>query len=285
MVLDGRSYVYGNPDQRYKFTGKERDAESGYDYFGARYYDSRIGRFTSVDRRAEKYPMLSSYHYASNNPLVFVDIHGDSVASFDNATGSFLRFEDDGKTEWSGRTVSYSGKGEMTVHNSFSFNDPSADITGIKNGVITRVVFVSDGLVDAMIARSGVNGDMGFIERYQFAKENSTSGGTMDYAVRGVMIYGDLSKNQFSVAQSTAYNLGDFGNYVWGAAMRTLGIGVGDALMGAQYNNFANGYLRGTDQTSLFDFGPGTYGRPGLLDDWADQRAIYNGFFRKGVFR
>ncbi len=33
----------------YRFTGKERDAETGLDYFGARYHGSAIGRFTSVD--------------------------------------------------------------------------------------------------------------------------------------------------------------------------------------------------------------------------------------------
>jgi RHS repeat-associated protein len=35
--------------QRYKFTGKERDSESGLDNFGARYYSSSLGRFLSVD--------------------------------------------------------------------------------------------------------------------------------------------------------------------------------------------------------------------------------------------
>ena len=33
----------------HRFTGKERDSESGLDYFGARYYGSALGRFTSVD--------------------------------------------------------------------------------------------------------------------------------------------------------------------------------------------------------------------------------------------
>jgi hypothetical protein len=33
----------------YKFTGKERDTETGLDYFGARYYSQNIGRFASVD--------------------------------------------------------------------------------------------------------------------------------------------------------------------------------------------------------------------------------------------
>src|SRR4029450_8490037 len=41
----------GNPAgaQPRRFTGKERDQETGLDYFGARYYGSRIARFTTVD--------------------------------------------------------------------------------------------------------------------------------------------------------------------------------------------------------------------------------------------
>jgi RHS repeat-associated protein len=59
-----------------QFTGKERDAETGLDYFGARYMSAAQGRFTSPD------PLLSSAHIASpqswnrysytlNNPLRF----------------------------------------------------------------------------------------------------------------------------------------------------------------------------------------------------------------------
>lgn len=78
--MDNRSASFGNPDTRYKFTGKERDVETGYDYFGARYYDSRIGRFMALDRFAEKFPNLSTYQYAANNPILFIDVNGDSVS-------------------------------------------------------------------------------------------------------------------------------------------------------------------------------------------------------------
>ncbi len=64
-----------------KFTGKEWDDEYGvnWNYLGARYYDSQIGRFPSVDRFADKYPSLTPYQYAANNPLKFIDINGDSL--------------------------------------------------------------------------------------------------------------------------------------------------------------------------------------------------------------
>jgi RHS repeat-associated protein len=61
---------------KYKFTEKERDTETGYDYFGARFYDSRLGRWLSVDPLADKYPGWSPYNYCLNNPLKYVDPDG-----------------------------------------------------------------------------------------------------------------------------------------------------------------------------------------------------------------
>jgi RHS repeat-associated protein len=66
---------------QYRFTGKERDAESGNDYFGARYYSSAMGRFMSPD------PLLNSghpkdpqswnrYSYTRNNPMRRIDPTG-----------------------------------------------------------------------------------------------------------------------------------------------------------------------------------------------------------------
>ena len=67
-------------------TGKERDAESGNDYFGARYYASSMGRFLSPDWSAKIEPVpyskldnpqtLNLYAYVGNNPLSRVDPTG-----------------------------------------------------------------------------------------------------------------------------------------------------------------------------------------------------------------
>jgi RHS repeat-associated protein len=73
------------------FTGKERDTESGNDYFGARYYASSMGRFLSPDWSATAEPVpyakltspqsLNLYAYAGNNPLGNVDVDGHNWKS------------------------------------------------------------------------------------------------------------------------------------------------------------------------------------------------------------
>ncbi|HEU0228233.1 MAG TPA: RHS repeat-associated core domain-containing protein [Arachidicoccus soli] len=76
MTLTGRSTNIAYLNAKYKFTGKERDTETGYDYFGARYYDGRIGKWMQVDPLSEKYFEISPYTYARNNPLVLIDPKG-----------------------------------------------------------------------------------------------------------------------------------------------------------------------------------------------------------------
>jgi RHS repeat-associated protein len=63
------------------FTGKERDQESGFDYFGARYYGSALGRFTSADPGNASVHRVNpqswnAYSYSLNRPLSLVDPNG-----------------------------------------------------------------------------------------------------------------------------------------------------------------------------------------------------------------
>jgi RHS repeat-associated protein len=78
-----------------RFTGKERDSESGLDDFDARYYSSSMGRFMSPDWSAA--PMgvpyadfgnpqsLNLYGYVKNNPLTFTDPDGHCCAPYELA--------------------------------------------------------------------------------------------------------------------------------------------------------------------------------------------------------
>jgi len=71
-------------------TGKERDTESGNDYFMARYYSSAMGRFMSPDWSVQVEPVpyatmddpqsLNLYAYVGNNPLTRRDLDGHVIA-------------------------------------------------------------------------------------------------------------------------------------------------------------------------------------------------------------
>jgi len=63
----------------YTFSGKEKDAETGYGYFGARYYDSGLSIWLSVDPMSDKYPSMSPYNYCANNPVILVDPDGRDI--------------------------------------------------------------------------------------------------------------------------------------------------------------------------------------------------------------
>jgi RHS repeat-associated protein len=105
-------------DQNYKFTGKERDTESGLDYFVARYYGSNLGRFMTPDPllttlRSENPQTLNRYAYTLNNPLRYTDPTGAyeedvheqlttvlaQAAGFDENTASQIGRADQGVDE------------------------------------------------------------------------------------------------------------------------------------------------------------------------------------------
>jgi RHS repeat-associated protein len=83
-----------------RFTGKERDSETGLDYFGARYYSAPVARFTTVDPVYSWKDSLADpqrwnrYAYGRNNPLRYVDPDGKDVVlvARNNAGGGFTNF-------------------------------------------------------------------------------------------------------------------------------------------------------------------------------------------------
>ena len=66
--------------ERFRFTGKEKDKETGYGYFGARYMDHELmTMWLSVDPMADKYPSISPYAYCAWNPVKLVDPDGKEI--------------------------------------------------------------------------------------------------------------------------------------------------------------------------------------------------------------
>lgn len=83
LITDGQAQTTYNRSSGFaqKFTGKERDGESGLDYFGARYYAASLGRFTGsdapfTDQNPASPQSWNLYAYVRNNPLASVDDDG-----------------------------------------------------------------------------------------------------------------------------------------------------------------------------------------------------------------
>ena len=74
--LEKRSTTWNS---RYTFSGKERDGETGYSYFGARYYSSDYSIWLSVDPLSDKYLSMSPYMYCGGNPVRLVDVDGREI--------------------------------------------------------------------------------------------------------------------------------------------------------------------------------------------------------------
>jgi len=93
MGMDGRTQSAGG--YRWGFNGMEKYDDwqgegNAYD-FGARVYDSRLGRWMAVDPLAEQYPSFSPYISFLNNPLAFIDPDGRVVVWANAETEEFVR--------------------------------------------------------------------------------------------------------------------------------------------------------------------------------------------------
>ncbi len=108
-----------------RYTGKERDAESGLDYFGARYYGSALGRFTSPDPLGGNLinpQSLNRYAYVLNNPLSFTDPTGMYVCKDTAKCDS-----DHDKAFEASRQADLKSKDTNVVRAASAYGDPTKD--------------------------------------------------------------------------------------------------------------------------------------------------------------
>jgi len=123
----GEPYINQHPygySERFTFTGKERDEETGYGYFGARYMDHELmTMWLSVDPMADKYPNISPYAYCAWNPVKLVDPDGNEAMTNDdwyksttkNSNGDYSVF-------WSpenAQTISVNGETYTNIGSSY----------------------------------------------------------------------------------------------------------------------------------------------------------------------
>jgi len=112
----------------YKFSGKEKDDETGFDYFGARYYDSDVSVWLSVDPLADQRSWVSPYSYCQNNPIGKVDPTGAFDTNLEDAAGNQIEHIEDG----SNAVLRQTGTG-TNLHYEFNRYDESQNGTNAVN--------------------------------------------------------------------------------------------------------------------------------------------------------
>jgi RHS repeat-associated protein len=131
----GQGYSVSD-DTRQKFTSKGRDTESSLDYYGARYYSSPQGRFTSADSVAgfrSNPQSFNLYSYTLGNPLKYVDPTGHDAADADEEPEQPAQEKKKPKVVV---VVFYGGNPFDSTHNTLKNVQPGGSTYGLGEEVI-----------------------------------------------------------------------------------------------------------------------------------------------------
>ena len=237
-----------------------------YDY-GARQQDPAVGMFTSMDPLCEKYYNISPYSYCAGNPIRYVDPTGCDTLSFLMGENNYAAFQKRVKAKGDDVGRIYDADGNILY--TFNFASPddaehfyieksdadydNSDDKDKMYGVQVYTIKQMEKFLDKVPAILRFTG----IWNYVFAAFQSKDG-KMDF----VNDLQDKPKSYLPLDGSDiAHNPFNFGNYIWGMAMRKLGIPYSHAAIGAHIQNYFGS-----------DIGKGQ------LDSPDDQRSILLGY-------
>ena len=249
----------GDYATRYKFNGKELDPQTGYYYYGARYYDPVVSRWLSIDPLAEKYPGLSPYNYTANNPVMLVDPDGRETVR-NEESDDIIYIGNDGKVS---RVVETDDPFNVFIMEETSQVLHLNDKNGLDIGRYTydgflkgdRIFFpISDtelkrALNEAgkgswynLIIKSYGSADftLSYLVRNYFGKDGT--GSEHIYLEDGILrTHYEENHHYFKFGDDNRlFNLYDAGNFMWGAWMNFSGFEYITAKIGSQLNELFN---------------------------------------------
>ena len=201
--LDQRTSSY---HERYTFTGKEKDSETGYYYFGARYYNPDLSLWLSVDPMADKYPSLSPYNYCAWNPMKLIDPDGaemdewkidkcgNIVERIENNNFDQIHIVDD-----EGNTIASSRRYELGTISEVSFANSNATVFSVCGNNNSEELFqflaanyTSDGGYPLEWANSSL----------ARSTDESNILGT-NHGEHSIHMFSDLSSNGYSISEGS----------------------------------------------------------------------------------
>ena len=252
--IDQRSSTF---HERYTFTGKEKDSESGYYYSGARYFMPNLSIWNSVDPMADKYPSLSPYNYCAWNPMKLVDPNGEDIEVVENGNGTYtivggvqnndrnIYVVKNGKRtgEIIGRAFTkysfFDDEGNIVLGATIDLNDNSGQdfIESATAGSINLSTYILDKEKGGRLG-----GDYDFKNR-NWARMDDKNMTRKKYHNRGMVV---SIKNEKTIASAR-----DIGNYIAGYLSGLKGLSWVTACIGFDaYNMISNKELNGDSKVS-----------------------------------
>lgn len=179
-----------------RYTGKERDAESGNDYFGARYFASSMGRFMSPDDGSDSDPSdpqsWNLYPYVRNNPLINTDPDGNDCVNASNAANGTISVQSTQNASDCKAGYTYV---DGTVSGSYTYSNGQANFNISKyadgSGIDANVTMTVGNQADPDTLKAGVFGSPS-------AQTWTNANGVVTDATIGVAaVYGTLGAAAF----------------------------------------------------------------------------------------
>jgi len=251
--MQGR--IYNGDSSKFGFTGKEEDDESYYDYFGARYYDAKVGRWGQVDPLQDKEPSKTPYHYTSDNPINKIDPYGLDDIYYKNGEEVDRRESGFWEFDWLfGDTYYVQNEAGNVGYNGNNYFEALSEATIMQFKEWDRVVANWESLQSKegfsyrlLEALEGAPSDLD--NKYMYVLKEGPSGRKLDQKRY-------LQKYSLYVFNNIAMNYEEAGNVIFGAAINELGINLDIAnIAGHIYSIKANKRLDEFNEVQAYTIG------------------------------
>ena len=214
------------------FNGKEKDYESGFHYYGARYYWCEVlTGWLSVDPMADKYPNISPYAYCAWNPIKLVDPDGNEASTHTDRHGNVLAVYNDGNLG----VYAHSDSETQAFKEGVSFSNNNTRLVG---ATLHESSFKEGDKIDFHSTSA---------EQWMSCFESWISNANVG-PIDGIVKYGILARNGqmfdpksymdygSQISNGTYISPRDLGNYAAGRIGKILGFSKTDIL--AKYGAF-----------------------------------------------